>query len=245
MIVKGSDAISLANMDSVTLMNRLDSKYCLHRDQLPLLLERINGLYYHLEINDEHLHPYQTVYYDTPGDAMYKAHHNGRLNRFKVRRRTYMNGGLTFFEIKFKNNKGRTVKTRIKSKAELTGVSDEEYHFLTKHAPRFAQLLKPAMVNRFDRLTLVSKQMNERCTIDFNLSFGQDASQVALPNLVIIEVKTSGRNSSPIVKELKSMGMQPQGFSKYCVGMALTQPELKQNGFKPKLRRLRKAFINN
>ena len=45
---------------------------------------------------------------------LYHRHHIGRSNRFKVRSRRYVESDLCFFEVKYRNNKGRTIKNRIR-----------------------------------------------------------------------------------------------------------------------------------
>ena len=46
--------------------------------------------------------------------TLYHDHHNGKLNRYKVRRRRYIDTDTEFLEVKLKNNKKRTIKSRIK-----------------------------------------------------------------------------------------------------------------------------------
>ena len=58
--------------------------------------------------------------------------------------------------------------------------------------------------------------------------------------LVIIELKRDGLTYSPILELLRELRIQPSGFSKYCMGMALTDGELKKNCFKPRLRMISK-----
>jgi hypothetical protein len=41
---------------------------------------------------------------------------------------------------------------------------------------------------------------------------------------------------------MRALGVRPTGFSKYCVGLLLTQPEIKHNRFKPQLRQLRQLM---
>ena len=57
---------------------------------------------------------YETRYFDTADYEMYTKHHNGKLNRYKVRFRTYVDSEMNFFEVKFKTNTGRTRKSRVK-----------------------------------------------------------------------------------------------------------------------------------
>ena len=113
MITDFFDPIQLEEMEKVKLMNRTDRKYWFHFDFLPELLQTIKHDYYILNIDGKNQLPYTTTYYDTTKNKMYASHHNGKLNRFKIRRRSYVASRISFLEIKFKSNKGRTIKKRI------------------------------------------------------------------------------------------------------------------------------------
>jgi hypothetical protein len=55
-------------------------------------------------------------------------------------------------------------------------------------------------------------------------------------NLVIIELKRDGQVFSPVLEMLRLLRIQPHGFSKYCMGSALTGSDhLAVNRFKRKL----------
>ena len=100
--------ISLGEMDSIRLMNRIDTKYLTTTSVLVRLLEDAAARGYRaLETDGTRLCPYDTLYYDTPELQMFLDHHNRRLVRQKVRTRTYVGSGQTFLEIKRKNNHGR------------------------------------------------------------------------------------------------------------------------------------------
>ena len=53
--------------------------------------------------------------------------------------------------------------------------------------------------------------------------------------LVIIELKRDGLVFSPVLEMLRQLRIHPHGFSKYCMGSALTNPGLQVNRFKRKL----------
>lgn len=78
--------------------------------------------------------------------------------------------------------------------------------------------------NRFDRITLVNKAKTERLTIDTNLRFNNIATgeQLSMDGIVIIELKRDGNLPSPILGKLCDLRIHPHGFSKYCIGSALT-----------------------
>ena len=88
--------ISLDEMDSVKLMNRVDTKYVCHEAQIPAILEAAKDDYRVQEVIGKRIATYDTVYYDTDGLEMYMRHHDQQLNRRKVRIRTYMDTGAEY-----------------------------------------------------------------------------------------------------------------------------------------------------
>ena len=110
-----SQPISLEEMDKVSLMNRVDQKFILSFTDLCQIIPQLEAEYRILTICDQNVFTYKTDYYDTPGLNMFTDHHNGKLNRFKIRHREYVESNLEFLEIKFKNNKGKTLKKRVES----------------------------------------------------------------------------------------------------------------------------------
>lgn len=238
--------ISLGDMESVSLMNRIDTKYLATYDQLALLLSLVRDKYMVLTINDSCHFEYATTYLDTQDRIMYMAHHNRRLTRQKVRVRNYVDTGDTFFEVKRKNNHGKTKKKRMQVESIDTLFRDGADSFLDRVALLPVKLsdMVPYVSNRFERITLVNNQMTERLTIDSGLSFRNLATgnSCDLTGLVVIEVKRDGMCYSPIADILRDLRIKSSGFSKYCIGAALTDPSLKRNNFKKKLRRIGKLI---
>ena len=95
------DPITLEEMESVKLMNRVDTKFVASLSQLASILELAKAEYYAQQIEGIRINRYDTLYYDTPELTMYTQHHDRRMVRQKVRIRTYVDSdGLTFLEIK-------------------------------------------------------------------------------------------------------------------------------------------------
>ncbi|PKP08843.1 MAG: hypothetical protein CVU09_13925 [Bacteroidetes bacterium HGW-Bacteroidetes-4] len=231
--------INLDELNELRLMNRVDRKFVFPLNKLPELLGRVSTNYQVLEIKGERCLLYQTEYLDSPELDFYHNHQNQRLNRFKVRFRTYTISNNTFFEIKRKTNKGKTIKKRIEILEEEKPEID--YSFLNSVVPLDNQYLRPSLSNRFKRITLASFKSNERITLDFDLEIKDQNAQKALPFLAIAELKREkAANNSPCALALKAMNIYPRGFSKYCMGKALLNPCLKQNAFKPNLLYLKK-----
>lgn len=239
-IIDAMQPISLAEMDSVKLMDRVDTKYVTSGVELNTLLHHVREHYRVLTINEIRLSKYSTLYFDSPDHDSYLQHHNGRKNRHKVRMREYLSSGMCFLEIKHKNNKGRTDKQRIPIQTIDPNLSREAAEFLKAQGGSQSDLT-PQLWTRFTRITLVDYNCLERATIDCNLEFSYGEIQESLPGTVIAEVKQASDNrTSTIRQQLRQQRVRPMRVSKYCLGVALLKPELKSNNFKSKLRAVRK-----
>lgn len=237
--------VSLRELDKVELMNRVDHKFCLHFSQVAQILERIKYNYSVLEIDGESIFTYDNTYFDTPDNQMYLNHHNGKLNRFKIRIRQYKQSNTNFLEIKFKNNKGRTIKERINRPVFEELLSVNEQSFIGGASPFAGSILEPKIRSYFQRITLVNKQFTERVTIDFAPGFQNHKAEVTLQNLVIVEVKQDKASDSALFsRTLRDMHIVNQGFSKYCIGRSLLEENIKKNNFKPLLIKIRKEYLN-
>jgi hypothetical protein len=168
---------------------------------------------------------------------MYRRHHNGKLSRHKCRFRRYHETDLSYLEIKLKTNKLRTIKNRIPWHAEgpVQTLQNEEP-------------IEPSLYVNYRRVTLWNHDTRERLTLDYDVYYrrpGQEKT-VRLADVFIAELKREGKvYGSRFVRAAKAYGFTPQSFSKYCIGVCLTDSgELKKNRFKPMLRRLG-AHSNN
>ena len=247
-IVEGMRPITLGEMKSVKLMNRVDTKYLVTSVELLSILRGIRDHYYAQEVEGRRLSPYDTVYYDTPDLKMYTIHHDRHLVRDKVRVRTYVDSHLTFCEVKHKTNKGRTKKKRIEVGAGVDVTVDPAASaFLAERQPYPVESLRPQLETVFDRFTLVNEEKTERLTIDCNLVFNNCASgtSATMGDLVIMELKQEGRARSLLKGVLFDLRIKPYKISKYCIGTAMTRPEVKQNRFKQKIRRINKLLVLN
>ncbi len=244
-ILSTFNPVSLEEIDEVKLMNRIDRKYWFHISKLNELLEKVVPFYDILEIKEQRLMEYKSSYFDTADNFMYLKHHNQKLNRYKVRRRTYLTTNDDFFEIKLKTNKKRTVKKRIASEFSKTNFLESESVFLENKTPFKANELSNSLNNQFYRITLIHKEKLDRCTIDIQPKFWNNNGKISFENLVIFELKR-GRSlkSSPMVALLRKLKIRQRGLSKYCTGRAFLEPKLKRNAFKPRLRFIYKYILN-
>lgn len=240
-ILDQMESIGLDDMKAVRLMNRFDQKYMASTDLLEPLLQQVAQNYYVQQIEGNPLAPYRTLYFDTADLRMYTMHHNKKLNRQKLRVRTYRSTNTTFFEIKNKDNKKKTHKVRIPidvSMFDHTLEVPEVNAFVNERTPYPVATLHQCLENRFERITLVNKGMSERITIDRGIQFhnrttGIDAD---ISHLLVIEVKhEAGAPLSTIERALHELHVLPRRMSKYCIGTAMTDPSAKYNRFKPKL----------
>ena len=231
--------ITLEEMSGIKLMNRTDTKFVATLEQLVAFLSAVKGKYFIQEIDDRRIASYHTTYYDTDDYEMYRMHHAGRCVREKIRVRTYLDNGATFLEVKNKNNHGRTKKKRITVGGVKTLQSEIENvaPFLGKHAWYTLEQVSPVIENWFNRITLVNFGKTERLTIDFNLRFHHLKSdgRDSLQRVAVIELKRDGNVPSPALDILRDTRIKRSGFSKYCIGSALTNRKLKHNNFKERL----------
>lgn len=233
-------AISLDAMDRVSLMNRVDKKFYFHERLLPNILMSIKDDYDVLEINGERFMPYESDYYDTNDKRMLSWHQNGKLNRYKVRRRKYVLTGETFLEVKFKSNKGNTEKIR---KRDVNDIVKNEA-FIEKNTPFDLLDLEHVISNQFQRLMLVNRNNAERVTIDLNLSFNRKTEETHLiENLVVLEVKSERHiGITELQRTLKFLHIHPNGFSKFITGMYMFNKDLKFNRFKRRFLEVNKTI---
>lgn len=244
-LLKTFAPISLEQMSSVKLMNRTDTKFVTTAKKLRQLLKMAQEDYYVQEIDGERNLEYDTTYFDTRNFDMYCQHQYNHTNRQKIRFRTYCISGLQFMEIKTKNNHGRTKKKRIEV-GDMDLADEEKRQFIGQHLRYGVDTLQPALNNHFSRITLVNKAKTERLTIDSGLRFHNlvNDEYKDMGNLVIIELKRDGRVPSPVLDMLRQLHIHPHGFSKYCMGSALTNPQLPCNRFKCKLIEINKIIQN-
>jgi hypothetical protein len=244
-------SIGLDKMDGQKLLDRVDTKFLFKAAQLPRIFEEIQSEYAILNIKDELVQPYLTLYYDTTSYTNYFDHHNGKRPRFKIRMRKYLSSSMSFLEIKEKNNKNHTIKTRMEIADITTRLSPAHYQFINAGYAYGLVSLKPAIWNRYRRVTLVNKHSRERVTIDLDYNAFNQNGFISWNEFAIAEIKQSHRSlNTSFFQAMKSRAIKPVNFSKYCISMALLIPQLKSNKFKPNIvtiksslqRRLNYAF---
>lgn len=231
------DAISLAELEAVKLLDRMDTKFVFRVELLPEILHKLAKQYRVLEIERVRASRYESLYFDTDRLDLYTNHHSGKLNRHKLRFRKYLDSGLCFFEIKLKTNKGRTIKTRIQLDGIERLIGGTAAELLNAATPYQAVELKPTISVMYTRCTFASKLTPERLTIDIGLHYANGSSEAAYPNLVIAELKQEqSAEISPFTEIMRRHRIHAGAISKYCFGIMQLYPNTKQNLFKQKAR---------
>ncbi len=241
-VLDSFETITLEEMDRVKLMDRTDQKFNFNIALLPELLEKVKDTYRVLEVAGIKMSRYETLYFDTPEFDLYRQHHNGRTNRYKIRLRRYVESDLNFFEIKFKNNKGRTIKKRVKKSninPDLAGSSQDLLH---KTSGMSAENIEAKLWINYNRITLVNRFEEERVTIDLDLEVKNDTGVVDFSGLVIVEAKQSKPTDTAFVKGLKELHIREGGTSKYCLAVSKLIPAIKKNNFKPAINQIEKII---
>ncbi|TAL69783.1 MAG: polyphosphate polymerase domain-containing protein [Bacteroidetes bacterium] len=235
------DTVSLDYLNNLNLNCRQDTKYAFKYIELPPIFEELKNNYKILDIENKKEFLYENLYYDTPDLFMYFQHHNGKLNRYKIRYRKYIDNKTCFFEIKRKTNKLTTIKNRIQQERIEETLTDEAKELINGEVNIVTDNLSPKLWVKYSRITLVHNERNEKVTFDKDLSFkGMVNGWSYLPGLVVAEIKQERFNpNSEFIKLMNKLRIREIRISKYATGSIMSYPEIKYNRFKPRL-----LFIN-
>lgn len=249
-LAQGFTPISLHQMDAVALLNRIDTKFVMTEKELLSTLATLQPDYWMLSVHGQRLNHYRTLYFDTPDFDLYTLHVNERAERYKVRSREYTDSHVSYLEVKRKTRKDRTIKKRIPTAQPLAWITPEVEDWLNNVYPFNSQTLEPKLWNTFTRLTLVSKKLCERVTLDVDLTFYAADKLIRLEGIAIGEVKMDTcRQESPFLAQMRARGIRSRGFSKYAVGISMLYDQVKKNSMKPKIlwveKMMMKGFVSN
>lgn len=234
------NTISLKELDSLKLLNRVDTKFVFNIELLPIILNEVVSDYEVLEINSKKVFQYESLYFDTKEFDHYMAHHNGRPNRIKVRYRKYTDSGDVYFEIKRRVKDSRTDKHRIKLEEIHTTLNGAESKLMNSLNLSANHLEDKIWIN-YNRITLASRDTKERVTIDLNLSFDTNIKQRNFPEVIIAEIKQDKFSRvSKFVSSLRKHNIPEFRISKYAIAIAMMEEGIKKNAFKEKINRLNK-----
>ncbi len=232
---------------TASYLKRIDRKFLITEKQLLEILADLSDDFRALEIDNKRVFIYDNVYMDTQDYLFYNQHENQVPSRTKIRTRHYVDSGdLAFFEYKQKEN-GVTRKFRYQFPAV-------EHGTMTKGKKRFfegvfqslygekAPNISPAISTKYKRLTLVSKTGEERLTIDFNIVIKdlrhEDAKEIKLKNLVIIESKSLSDDCKSI-QIIESKGIaRADSCSKYSLGVVYSGLASKWTKFEETMKKI-------
>lgn len=228
-------------MREAALQTRVDRKFLLTPAQFTRLMGALDRRFRILEIDGLRTFRYASVYFDTPDFEQFRAHRQGRRRRYKVRTRTYVDSGLSMFEVKTKGRRGATVKHRLPQDVRDAGILTRRSRAFLEDilAVEYGQDvpdLEPVLDSNYVRATFVNPHDGERLTCDADLTYANRWQLLHGPDLFVVETKTvDGRGAAD--RALARMGIRPVSMSKYCIGMALLHPELPANRWSRLLRR--------
>lgn len=258
------ESIDLNFLENLNLLDRFDTKFVVNFNSLNQLLFELKNDFYILEINNFRIFNYTSVYYDDNAYFFYYQHHNNAANRLKIRNRFYHETEKLFFEIKQKLTSQKTIKFR-----KLTNESNIVENFINDKSYDNLKEIKnldlvEKLIIKYKRITLISKDLNEKITIDIDLEFENSANSILdnnslykfsneiqlkdniLPNICVIEVKQiKAHYNTNIFQLLRNLNYKADiSFSKYCIGLILTGENVKYNLFKPTLLQIEKVAKN-
>jgi len=219
------------------LLFRRETKYLVPPSMLPALLAGLCADYQLLVVNDRPVQRYVNFYWDTRDFRCYRAHHNGRRPRYKIRLRHYLETRMACWEIKKKVAPYLTEKYR-----QAVGEGDWRDFFRSYLPDAFAGL-RPVLENRYRRISLLDREGGQRLTLDWDISgrIPGTGRWVGFP-VVVAEHKQpphSHRYQS-FESIFRQLGLRSSPFSKYCLTCCRLYPGLKYNAFKPLLKTMEK-----
>ena len=241
-------AVDLRTMESgAALLSRIDRKYVVPVATLERLVTELQGRddWAALEIDGRRIFGYESIYFDTPDLATYRAHLQRRRRRYKVRVRRYVDSGQCMLEVKRKGIRGLTVKERqphdVFRRADL---GEPGRRFVAEAVGGVGAAgrrltvadLEPVVTTTNQRATMTSLAGHARLTVDTDLVCGWDDRHVALrPGYVVLESKVEG-HAATVDRLLRSMGERPVVISKYCLGVASLGLDVPSNPWRRTLR---------
>jgi len=235
--------VSLETLDRVDFSDRMDSKSVFAARLLPEFLERLLPFYFILEQGGKRTFQYESLYFDTARLQLFLDHHRGLGNRQKLRYRRYADSNVSFFEIKMKNNCGRSHKIRIPVASVERALPPAIQEAIRIHTELEPEALQPALSISLNRITLLHREGLEKVTFDSDIRFEINGSSKTMDGVVIAEVKQIKFNpESDFLKVQHRLGVRTSSVSKYCLGISLLNQNVKANRFKAGRLRLEKIM---
>nr|MDT0660396.1 polyphosphate polymerase domain-containing protein [Micromonospora sp. DSM 115978] len=236
-------SIGLAELiERAALQARFDRKYLLPIGLVPGLLAEIAPHAQVLEIDGIRSFAYESVYFDTPELTSYLLTAHRRRRRFKVRTRTYLDSAQCWLEVKLAGARGDTVKHRFPYRPEHGTTLHPGREFVDAVLDRESigapdnREFTPVLRTRYQRSTFYLPATDSRVTVDTDLTWQNDRTGLHLPDLAVVETKTSSV-ASQVDRLLWQRGHRPVRISKYATGLAALRPDLPAVPWRRTLRR--------
>ena len=238
------EPIGLAELvERAALQTRVDRKYLVPHGTAEQVLAGLAGVARVLEIGGQRDAGYGSLYFDTPELTSYHLAARGRRRRFKVRRRSYLDTGQAYLEVKTRGGRGSTVKERTPDEdSAALGLDPERRRFVDDVLGRsgidaVAGRLQPVLGTRYQRTTLFLPASASRVTVDTDLTWVVPGGPVLhLAGTAVVETKSSSTPSAAD-RWLWRHGHRPSRVSKYGTGLAALHEHLPANRWHPVLSR--------
>lgn len=218
---------------------RQELKFLVPRNLMPEIIDFLSGNFdLCLSGNNQMTHSYLSKYFDTDDLMFFNMHRQGKYNRMKVRVREYRNGETrSFLECKRKIKGFYTIKDRAQLHVDTVHFSDDRIQSRLEEYQVNSENLKEKARIAYNRLIFVAKDQHSRVTVDFGIDAeNSDGTRAALlPNHCILEVK-SEEKPKEILAFLKTLGLRPEAFSKYCVALCMLRDDVRKNKWKQVLK---------
>jgi hypothetical protein len=225
------------------LQTRIDRKYLLPLAAAEQVVAGLAGAARVLDIGGRRAFGYESLYFDTPELTSYHLSAHGRRRRFKVRRRSYLDTGQSYLEVKTRGGRGSTVKERTPDDdgagLALDGAGRRFVDEVLGRAgvAAVAADLQPVLRTGYQRTTLHLPAGDSRVTVDTDLAWAlPDGPPLELAGIAIVETKSSSTPSAAD-RWLWRHGHRPARVSKYGTGLAALAEHLPANKWHPVLRR--------
>jgi hypothetical protein len=119
------------------LQTRIDRKYVVPAPLLAIIVDLLGDDVRVLEVDGSRIFEYRSVYFDTPDLESHLGGARDRRQRFKVRTRTYGDGGTCMLEVKTRGGRGETVKHRLPyDEADRWTLTHDARAFVGEHVDR-------------------------------------------------------------------------------------------------------------
>lgn len=218
--------------EQASLQTRVDRKYLVPRDVIARVVHELSGNLNALEMSDRRFFRYQSVYFDTDDYQCFRSHVQGRRRRFKVRTRAYLDSGECQLEVKMEGGRSETVKSRLPyhpDEAFTLSTAGRAYIDDIVNDADAVRRLRPVLMSHYRRATLIDLQAQTRLTCDIELEWLTSKQHSGTPTSdVLVETKTLGPLGDAD-KLLRTYGHRPVSISKYCIGVAMLNPEMNSN----------------